>query len=68
MQTDVYIKIINENTNKKFWSAGFLVIPKVYAVIASPFRPLFTIFFMPKIVFLDTDSILRVKAMYESVK
>ena len=24
--------------NKKFWSAGFLVITKVYAVIASPFR------------------------------
>ena len=23
--------------NKKFWMAGFLVIPKVYAVIASPF-------------------------------
>ena len=38
MQTDVYIKIINEKPNKKFWSAGFLVIPKVYAVIASPFN------------------------------
>ena len=24
--------------NKKFWMAGFLVIPKVYAVIASPFN------------------------------
>ena len=23
--------------NIKFWMAGFLVIPKVYAVIASPF-------------------------------
>ena len=23
--------------NKKFWMAGFLVTPKVYAVIASPF-------------------------------
>ena len=31
-------------------------------------RPLFTIIFRPKIVFLDTDSILRVKPMYESVK
>ena len=31
-------------------------------------RPLFTIIFRPKIVFLDTDSILRVKTMYESVK
>ena len=40
MQTDVYIKIINEKMNKKFWMAGFLVIPKVYAVIASPFRRL----------------------------
>ena len=37
MQTDVYIRIINEKMNKKFWMAGFLVIPKVYAVIASPF-------------------------------
>ena len=31
-------------------------------------RPLFTIIFRPKMVFLDTDSILRVKLMYESVK
>ena len=31
-------------------------------------RPLFTIIFRPKKVFLDTDSILRVKTMYESVK
>ena len=30
--------------------------------------PLFTIIFWPKMVFLDTDSILRVKLMYESVK
>ena len=28
-------------------------------------RPLFTIIFRPKIVFLDTDSILRVNTMYE---
>ena len=33
MQTDVYIKIINEKMNMEFWMAGFLVIPKVYAVI-----------------------------------
>ena len=38
MQADGYIKIINEKMNKKFWMAGFLVIPKVYAVIESPFR------------------------------
>ena len=31
-------------------------------------RPLFTIIFRPKIVVLDTDFILRVKTMYESVK
>ena len=31
-------------------------------------RPLFTIIFRPKIVFLGTDFILRVKMMYESVK
>ena len=31
-------------------------------------RPLFSIIFRPKIVFLDTDSNLRVKTMYESVK
>ena len=30
--------------------------------------PLFTIIFRPKIVFLDTDSILRVKTICESVK
>ena len=31
-------------------------------------RPFFTIIFRPKMVFLVTDSILRVKPMYESVK
>ena len=31
-------------------------------------RPFFTIIFRTKIVFLDTDFILRVKPMYESVK
>ena len=31
-------------------------------------RPLFTIIFRPKIVFLETDSIFRVKTIYESVK
>ena len=31
-------------------------------------RPLFTIIFRPKMVFLYTDSILRVKLMYQSVK
>ena len=41
MQTDVYIKIINEKMNMEFWMAGFLVIPKVYAVIASPFSDIF---------------------------
>ena len=31
-------------------------------------RPLFTIIFRPKMVFLDTDSILMVNTMYDSVK
>ena len=31
-------------------------------------RLFFTIIFGPNMVFLDTDSILRVKTMYESVK
>ena len=31
-------------------------------------RPLFTIIFRPKMVFLYTDTILRVKLMYKSVK
>ena len=31
-------------------------------------RPLYTIIFRQKMVFLDRDSILRVKPMYESVK
>jgi len=31
-------------------------------------RPLFTVIFRPKIVFLNADSILRVKTMYESVE
>ena len=31
-------------------------------------RPLFIIIFRPKMVFLVTDSILRVKAMFDSVK
>ena len=31
-------------------------------------RPLFTIIFRPKMVYLDTDSIMRVTPTYESVK
>ena len=31
-------------------------------------KPLFSIIFRPKMVFLGTDSILRVEPMYESVK
>ena len=31
-------------------------------------RPLFTVIFSPKILVLDTDSILKVKTIYESVK
>ena len=31
------------------------------------FRPLFTVIFRPKMVFLDTDSILRVETMYEQL-
>ena len=37
-----------------------------FTIIVS--RPLFTITFRHKIVILGTDSILRVKTMYESVK
>ena len=55
----------------------FIKVPKIknsvikiawrdYKIIFS--RPLFTIIFRPKMVFLDTDSFLRVKPMYESVK
>ena len=51
MQTDVYIKIINEKMNMEFWMAGFLVIPKVYAVIASPFRRLLNCFVFYTFVF-----------------
>jgi hypothetical protein len=36
--------------------------------IRIPCLPSLTIIFRPKIVFSDTDSILRVKTMYESVK
>ena len=31
-------------------------------------RPLFIIIFRPKMVFVDTDSILKIKTIYESVK
>ena len=48
MQTDVYIKIINEKMNMEFWMAGFLVIPKVYAVIASPFTLFFRLAYWRK--------------------
>ena len=36
--------------NIKFWMAGFLVIPKVYAVIASPFSRLYVKLY----IFFDT--------------
>ena len=51
-------KVSNKNNRLPAW--------RDFKIIFS--RQLFTIIFRPKIVFLDTDSILRVKPMYESVK
>ena len=46
----------------------FFEIPSCRRLIFLTSRPLFTIIFRPKMVIWDTDSILRVKPMYESVK
>ena len=51
-------KFSNKNNYRPAW--------RDFKIIFS--RPLFTIIFRPKMVFLITDSILRVKLMYESVK
>ena len=51
-------KFSNKNNNLHAW--------RNFKIIFS--RPIFTIIFRPKIVFLVTYSILRVKPMYESVK
>ena len=51
-------KFSNKNNHLPAW--------RDFKIIFS--RPLFTIIFRQKIIFLDTDSILRVKTMYKSVK
>ena len=51
-------KFSNKNNYRPAW--------RDFKIIIS--RPLFTIIIRPKMVFLDTDSILRVKQMYDSVK
>ena len=55
---DLKYKFSNKNDMVSTWS-------KLKNIFS---RPLLTVIFRSKIVFLDTDSILRVKLMYESVK
>ena len=53
--------------NHKFSNKNnYLLAWRDFKIIFS--RPLFTIFFMPKMVFFETDSIFRVKPNNESVK
>ena len=67
---------IQEDTYLYYWTCDFGHFKEVkknsipHGGISKRFfsRPLFTIIFSPKNVFLDADSILRVKMMYESVK
>ena len=69
MQTDVYIKIINEKMNMEFWMSGFLVIPKVYAVIASPFRNrnhITSVFYSDRIS--SSKNILRCKNVFHKIQ
>ena len=53
--------------NKKFINKN-IYLPAWRDIKTNFSRPLFTIISKPKMVFLNTDSILRVKIMYESVK
>ena len=76
------VKSVLEKIVLKFLHAGdtfpyFMKVPKItvinYLLTWRDFkmnfsRPLFTIIFRPIMIFLDTNSILRVKSMYESIQ
>ena len=66
---DNFLLLYKNAQNHKFSNENIYIFPyggmdfkKIYS------RPLFIIIFRPKMVFLDADSILRVKIMYEIVK
>ena len=62
--TEVYFALLNKSVqNHKFSNSSRMEKFQKYFS-----RPLFTIIFRQKNVFFDTDSILRVKTMHESVK
>jgi hypothetical protein len=64
---DYFLLLLKSAPNHKFSNKNnYLLARRDFKINFS--RPLFTIIFRPKMVFLDTDSILRVKPMYESVK
>ena len=55
-----YFPLLHKSAQNHKFSTKMEVFQNIFS------RPLFT--FRPKIVFLDTDSILMVKTMYDSVK
>ena len=64
---DYFLLLHKSAQNHKFSNKNnYLPAWRDFKIIFS--RPLFAIIFRPKMVFLGTDSILRVKMMYESVK
>ena len=64
---DYFLLLHKSAQNQKFSNKkNYLPAWRDFKILFS--RPLFTIIFRPKMEFLGTDSILRVKIMYESVK
>ena len=64
---DYFLLLHKSAQNHKFSNNNnYLPAWRDFKIIFS--RPHFTIILRPKMVFLDTDSILRVNMMYESVK
>ena len=68
LHVGVYFPLLDQSAQNHIFSNenNYLLVWRDFKTHFS--RTLFTIIFRPKMVFLDTDSILRVKPMYESVK
>jgi hypothetical protein len=63
-----YFPLLHKSAQNKKFSNKNNYLPAWRDLKINISRPLFTIIFRPKMLFLVTDSILRVKPMYESVR
>ena len=60
--------ILSELINTSYLTDSYVIFTLKMESVSKNSRPLLNIVFKPKMVFLDTDFILRVRTMYESVQ